>query len=121
MITIFSIIIAIFIVGYLIHKIILDYLHIEQSPDEYVNHWHKYVESTLRLLTLIIVTISITDYYNLRILIFVIPTIMFLFRGMMQFKYEKEYQDYLFSFTSFGLFVIGTIVYGVLNNFPIVS
>ena len=115
MLILLVIIFSMLIINYVINRYLMNRLHIEGSPNKYVNRIHKYIENPLYVITFIVITISIHDFHFLRIFIFVIPALMFAFRAIMQVMYEKERKTYIHSVVALGLFIIGGIIYMILE------
>ncbi len=88
----------------------------EETSKEYVNKLHRYGEKTLNLLVLIIITITIKDYHEFRVFIFISMAALFSFRTYMEWKHIKESQQYLLSGTTIGLCILGAIVYSILDT-----
>lgn len=88
----------------------------DESSEEYVNKLHRYGEKTLNLLVLTIVTITIIDYHEFRVFIFISMAALFSFRTYMEWKHIKGSQQYLLSATSIGLCILCAIVYSILDT-----
>ncbi|MCT2534863.1 DUF4181 domain-containing protein [Aquibacillus koreensis] len=117
MIPIFIILICIVILDHLInrHQIKKKKIDVSDLGIKYVNKLHKYGEKTLYWITMIIMILSITDFQQLRLFIFIGPGITFAYRTIMKWKFAKQNRTYLLSAVSCGLFIVGTIVYGLLH------
>lgn len=110
------ILICTFVLNYLIINILTRKLGIKK-PDlenQYVNTVHKYGDKILNWTIIIVIVISITSYPNLRILIFIVPCILYAFSTLMEWSYVKQNKTYLLSAVSCGLFIIGSLVYGLI-------
>ena len=110
------ILICIVVSNYILNNILTRKLSIKKRDYEnkYVNTLHKYGEIILHWTTIIVMVISITSFPNLRILIFIVPCILFTFSTLMEWSYVKQDKTYLLSAVSCGLFIIGSIVYGLI-------
>lgn len=106
---------SILILDYAINRYLLNPRDIGESPHNYINRTHKYVENVIYAITIIVIVISINDFYSLRIFIFVLFAMMFLFRFIMQMIYEKEKKTYIQSLVTIGLIIIGAIIYGLVE------
>ncbi|WP_167263051.1 DUF4181 domain-containing protein [Alkalibacillus almallahensis] len=117
MIPIFFILICILILDQLINKNLIKRNSIEQtaSRSKYVNKIHKYGELILYGATMIVMVLSVIEFYYLRLLIFIGPGITFAFRTIMKWKFTNQDKTYLLSAVTCGLFMIGSIVYGVFE------
>jgi len=82
--------------------------------NEYVNRLHKYGDRVLHLATIIVMVVSITNLPHLRIYIFIVPSILFAFSTLMEWSHVKQNKTYLLSAVSCGLFIIGSVVYGII-------
>ncbi|MEF2291398.1 DUF4181 domain-containing protein [Virgibacillus dokdonensis] len=88
----------------------------DESKEKYVNNIHRYGEKTLNFLILIIITITIIDYHEFRVFIFISMAILFAFRTYIEWKHIKGSLQYLLSATSIGLCIIGAVVYSILDH-----
>lgn len=116
MTTIWIILICILVSNYVINNILTRKMNIKKrdSQNKYVNTLHKYGEGILHWATIIVIAISITNFQHLRIFIFIVPCIFFAFSTLMEWNYVKKNKTYLLSAVSCGLFIIGSIVYGLI-------
>lgn len=121
MLVIIAILLIIFILDLLINRKLIKKLHIEQSDldKEYVNKLHKYGERTLYWTSIIVLIITVSDFPQLRILVFMGITASFAFRMIMQWIYTKEDKTYFLSAVTFVLFTLGSVTYGITSYFNI--
>ncbi|WP_018930702.1 DUF4181 domain-containing protein [Gracilibacillus lacisalsi] len=117
MIAIIVIIFCIFILDQLINRKLIKKMNIEAADLEnrYVNKTHKYVENILHWATLLLIAASISDYHQLRLFLFIVPSLMFAFRAIMKWKFATDNQTYLLSSVTCVLFIMGLIVYGSIH------
>jgi hypothetical protein len=117
MIAIIVILFCIFIMDQLINRKLIKKMNMEEADLEkrYVNKTHKYVENILHWATLLLIAALISDYHQLRLFIFIVPSLMFAFRAIMKWKYSTDNQTYLLSAVTCVLFIIGSIVYGSIH------
>lgn len=66
---------------------------------------------------MILMIISINEFPDLRILIFVGMVAVFAFRTIMQWIFTKEDKTYFLSAITCGLFTLGSVVFGITNYF----
>ncbi|GAA0416049.1 DUF4181 domain-containing protein [Agaribacter marinus] len=117
MISILSILIAIFILDQFINRSLIKKWDIEipELERKYVNKLHKYVEKILYCSSFIVMIIAINEFSHLRIFIFISMAVMFAFRTIMKWTFTKESKTYLLSAVTCGLFIVGSIVYGLTH------
>src|SRR5699024_11993892 len=94
-------------------------LNIEESDlgKKYVNKLHKYGEGILYWISLIVIMIAVNEFPHLRILIFVGMTAVFAFRTIMKWIYARESKTYLLSAITCVLFILGSVIYGVIDYY----
>ena len=116
MTTIWIILICILVSNYIISNALIRKMNIKKSApgNKYVNTLHKYGEGILHWVTMIVIVMSITNYHHLRIFIFIVPCILFAFSTLMEWNHVKQNKTYLLSAVSCGLFIIGSIAYGLI-------
>ncbi|MFD2629938.1 DUF4181 domain-containing protein [Oceanobacillus kapialis] len=122
--TIFIILICILVLDHFINRRLIKKLPIERSTLEneskYVNKQHKYGENILYWSSYIVMLFSILEFPSLRIFIFIGVGLVFEFRTYMKWKFTREKKTYLLSAVTCGLFLIGSIVYALLDYTAIV-
>jgi len=116
-VSIFIILISILVLDHFINKSQIKKWDIEvpELKNRYVNKLHKYGEKILYWVSMIVMILAITEFHHLRILIFISPGIMFTFRTIMEWIFAKDNKTYLLSAVTSGLFIIGSVVYGILQ------
>ncbi|SDN65279.1 DUF4181 domain-containing protein [Alkalicoccus daliensis] len=117
MVSILIIIISIVILSIFINKKLINMEYIKESDlkNDYVNKLHKYVEKVLYIVNFIVMILAITDFHHLRPLIFIGPCIMYAFSTIMEWKYARSSKTYYLSAVTCVLFMIGSIIYGVIH------
>lgn len=89
-------------------------IEVSDVKSKYVNKHHKYGERILYFSSMIVMVLSIMEFHHLRLFIFIGPAMLFAYRAIMKWKYEKENKTYLLSAVTCGSFVISAIVFGTL-------
>ncbi|PAV31496.1 hypothetical protein CIL05_02240 [Virgibacillus profundi] len=116
MIPILIILIAILILDQFINRRLIKKwdMQIPELEGKYVNKLHKYGERILYWISFIVMIIAINEFPHLRILIFLGMAIMFAFRTIMKWNFTRENKTYLLSAVTCGLFIMGSVVYGLI-------
>ncbi|MDT8862789.1 DUF4181 domain-containing protein [Alkalihalobacillus sp. MEB130] len=112
-------IIAIFILDQFINRRLIKRKNIEVPELKFrrVNRIHENGEKILYFVNLLVMIQAIMFSPHLRIFIFIGPGFMFAFRTFMEWKYAADKQTYLLSGVTCGLFIIGSVVFAVIDAF----
>ncbi|AIF45280.1 DUF4181 domain-containing protein [Virgibacillus sp. SK37] len=119
MVALIIILLVIFVLDQFINRKLIKNLNIEESDlgKKYVNKLHKYGEGILYWTSFLVMILTINEFLHFRILIFIGMTILFAFRTIMKWVYEKERKTYLLSAITCVLFILGSVTYGMINYF----
>ncbi|MGY4690792.1 DUF4181 domain-containing protein [Salibacterium sp. K-3] len=86
-----------------------------ETDPGYINKFHRYMDKSFYVLWLFVVIATINDFYSYRIVIFIVPVLLFAFRTVMWCYTPGGRQTYLLSAVPCALFLTGTGLYGFFS------